>query len=212
MVVKKFPVFLLLMAFVVSACQDKGSHRAEVVSKLKSSAKLATVEYVVTKVISATEKHRLFKDTYFFAETEATIKAGIDLDKLREEDIVVDGKKINLTLPPIEIINFSYPAAGFQIVDKYTDESSRKRWNSINLKTRDELYRKGEEDIRRNIGNLGITKTAEKNTIMFLTPILRASGYDEIYIQFREDESLVQENKSLKDQVKKLEEELETKK
>ena len=71
---KAIPFVVVLMLLISTSCSRKPD-RAQVISKLKNSAKLATVEYIVTKVISAKDKNWFAKDAYFFAETEATIKA-----------------------------------------------------------------------------------------------------------------------------------------
>ena len=201
---KKIPYIILLsfLLFFITSCEQEPD-RAVVVSKLKSSAKLATVEYVITKVVSA-KNEKLLSKTYFFAESEATVKAGIDLNKLREEDIIIEGKKINITLPEIEIISFSYPADAIKVIKGYTYDSKVFTWNNFGLEERDELYRQAEQDIRNSIKDLGITKTAKKNTIKFLEPILRSVGYTEIYIQFKDDENLKKENKNLINQIKEL--------
>ena len=203
-------VLVILLSFVVmaSSCSRSGPDRAMVISKLKNSAKLATVEYVVTKVISTRDNNWFAKDAYFFAETEATIKAGIDLDKLKDEDIKIDGSKISVLLPPIEIINFSYPSEGFKVIEQYTDEAAIFKWNSIDVGTKDDLYRQGEADIRQNIKDLGIINTAQKNTRLLLTKILRLSGFEEIYIDFREQKSLETQDEAL---LKDLEEFLKKK-
>lgn len=208
MQLQKLIIVFIFSGLLICGCKEKVPDRALVVSKLKNSAKLATVEYVVTKVVSAEKRRLIFKDAYFFAETEATIKAGIDLDKLKEEDIVIKGTKINLTLPPIEIVNFSYPASAFKVIDSYTYGSSMPIWNGFTLKQRDELFRQGEEDIRSNIKNLGITKTAQDNTILLLTPILESAGFEEIYIYFKEetDTSLTNQVKTLREEIKALKE------
>jgi len=185
-------VLLLVFSFFLVSCEmfsKNGVSRGEIVTKLKSSAKLATVEYVVTKVITAKQKRIIFKDKYFFAETEAYIKAGIDLNKLKEEDIEIEGTKIRIVLPPIEIINFSYPADSFKMVDKYTKNPgvfSRE----FSLEQREELFRKGEESIREDIKSLGIVETAQNNTRMLIEKILIASGFNEIYIEFRPNKEL----------------------
>jgi hypothetical protein len=203
-------ILLMLLLFVVmaSSCSRSGPDRAMVISKLKNSAKLATVEYVVTKVISTKDNNWFAKDAYFFAETEATIKAGIDLDKLKDEDIKIDGSKISVLLPPIEIINFSYPSEGFKVIEQYTDEAAIFKWNSIDVGTKDDLYRQGEADIRQNIKDLGIINTAQKNTRLLLTKILRLSGFEEIYIDFREQKNLDTQDEAL---LKDLEEFLKKK-
>ena len=201
--------FILLLFILISvSCNRSGPDRAMVISKLKNSAKLATVEYVVTKVISAKDHNWFAKDAYFFAETEATIKAGIDLDKLKDEDIKIDGSKISVLLPPIEIINFSYPAEGFRVIEKYSDEAAIFKWNSISVAIKDDLYQQGEADIRQNIDNLRIMETAQKNTRILLTKILRLSGFEEIYIDFKEQKNLSTPDETL---LKELEEFLDKK-
>jgi len=207
---KKTGQFFLLLFILISVSCNRGEpDRAMVISKLKNSAKLSTVEYIVTKVISAKDNNWFAKDAYFFAETEATIKAGIDLDKLKDEDVKIDGSKISILLPPVEIINFSYPAEGFKVIEKYSDEAAIFKWNSINVATKDDLYRQGEADIRQNIDDLGIINTAQKNTRVLLTKILNLSGFEEIYIDFKEQESLSTPDATL---LKELEEFLNNKK
>ncbi len=209
LIIKKLGTCTLILLLLFNTSCNQNPDRALVISKLKNSAKLATVEYVVTKVITTRDQNWLAKDAYFFAETEATIKAGIDLDKLREEDIKIDGTRISILLPPIEIINFSYPAEGFKVIEKYTDQAAIFKWNSINVATKDDLYRQGEADIRQSIDDLGIVKTAQKNTRMLLTTILRLSGFDEIYINFKKSEKLNTQDENL---LKELQEFLNRKK
>ncbi len=208
-IIKKSGIYALILFLFLSTSCRQNPDRALVISKLKNSAKLATVEYVVTKIITTRDQNWLAKDAYFFAETEASIKAGIDLDKLTEEDIKIDGTRISIQLPPIEIINFSYPAEGFRVIEKYSDQAAVFKWNSINVATKDDLYRQGEADIRQNIDNLGIIKTAQKNTRTLLTPILRLSGFDEIYITFKKQEKLNTQDETL---LKELEDFLKRKK
>ena len=208
-ITKKISLFSIVLLMVFNSSCNRNPDRALVISKLKNSAKLATVEYVVTKVITTRDQNWLAKDAYFFAETEATIKAGIDLDKLTEDDIKIDGTRISILLPPIEIINFSYPAEGFKVIEKYSDQQAIFKWNTISVATKDDLYRQGEADIRSSLDDLGIVKTAQKNTRLLLTKILRLSGFDEIYISFKKTEKLNTQDEKL---LKELEEFLNRKK
>jgi hypothetical protein len=182
----------LLSLILFSLSCNREPDRAMVISKLKNTSKLATVEYIVTKVISAKDKNWFARDAYFFAETEATIKAGIDLGKLKAEDVKIDGNKISIKLPPVEIINFSYPAEGFKVIEKYTDESAIFKWNSIDVDTKDDLYRQGEVDIRSSLKDIGIIKSAQDNTKLLLNKILTLSGFEEIYIEFNKDQDNIE--------------------
>lgn len=180
---------LLALLVLISACKRE-PERAKVISKLRGSAKLATVEYVVTKVISAKARKWFGKDEHFFARTEATITAGIDMTRLTDEDIKTEGTKISITLPPIEIVNFDYPADAVKVVDSYTYGPQLKMWNKLDLEKRDKLFREGEIDIRNSIRDLNITKTAQNNAILLLTPIVESVGFEEVYIQFEDEDSL----------------------
>ncbi len=199
--IKPLSLSLLIFTMLSSSSCSREPDRALVISKLKNSAKLATVEYIVTKVISAKDKNWFAKDAYFFAETEATIKAGIDLEKLKEDDVKITGNRISITLPPVEIINFSYPAEGFRVIEKYSDQASIFKWNSIDVKEKDNLYRQGESDIRENINDLGIIKTAQTNTRILIKKILTFSGFEEIYIEFSDSKGdlATQDKQLLKD-------------
>ena len=192
------------MLFLTVSCSNEPD-RALVISKLKNSSKLATVEYIVTKVISAKEKNLILKDAYFFAETEAVIKAGIDLEKLKEDNVRITGKRISITLPPVEIINFSYPAEGFKVIEKYSDEDAITKWNSIDVFEKDDLYRQGEADIRANINDLGIIKSAQTNTRILIEKLLSLSGFDEIYIEFSNDQQeLITQDRELLNELKEF--------
>lgn len=188
----KISVTILILPILVTFSCNNEPDRALVISKLKNTAKLATVEYIVTKVISAKDNNLFAKDAYFFAETEAVIKAGIDLEKLKEEDVKIEGRRISIKLPAVEIINFSYPAEGFRVIEKYSDESAIFRWNSIGVSEKDDLYRQGEADIRSNINDLGIIKSAQTNTGILLKRILTISGFEEIYIEFADDQKVIE--------------------
>ena len=186
--------FLVLISFY--SCEKKEpSKKAEIVSKLQASGKLSSVEFIVTKVISAEKKH-FFGDKYFFAETKAFIKAGIDLTKIDDQTVIIDGNKITLLLPAVEITEFNYPPTAFKVIDKYTSKKGFLNIATISLSEIDALYRSGETDIRNSIENLGIKKSAEKNTRMFFENILRSSGFEEIYIDFKSNDLVVEEKSS----------------
>jgi len=195
---------LVISMLIFSAC-NSSSKRAEVVNQLKSASKLTTVEYVLTKIVSAKENKLIGKNLYFFAKTKAYVKAGIDLSKLQENDIVISENKISVSLPPIEIINFSYPADSFEVVTKYTEERSLFGWNNIDVEQKDDYFRQAETDIRANINDLGITEVAEKNALKFLTKLLASLGFTEIYLTFKPGDGVLQENKELQQEIGELE-------
>ncbi|MEL6591126.1 MAG: DUF4230 domain-containing protein [Bacteroidota bacterium] len=173
-----------LCALLFSAC-NRGPDRAIVISQVQSAAQLATVEYVLSKVVLGTKEKKIvglkLKDSDFLAETEARIKAGIDLQKIREEDVKIEGNRIRIHLPPVEILNFSYPAENFKVDFNYYESS---RANRLTLDDLEQFYRMGELAIRRDMQFLGIEKTAQQRTRVMLGGLLKAAGYDEVYLEF----------------------------
>lgn len=181
-----FPALLSLL-LAVSACK-RMPDRPRVVGEIKSVAQLATLEAVLTKVVIGNRQKKLLmglitpRDASFLAHTEATVKVGIDLHKLREEHIRITENRISLTLPPIELINFSYPAEKFSPDRYYSDDNSW--WNDFTFDEKDALFREAEISIINSIPYLGITETAEERTRQLMTGLLKRMGFEEIYIEF----------------------------
>lgn len=181
------------MALIAVSCNN--SDRPFVVSKIKEAAKLATCETTIDKIVLATEQKRIIKwlggrkQAVFLAYSQATIKTGIDLDKLTEDDISVSDRAISLTLPPVEVINFSYPSEKFVIDSLIT---SRTLFDNISIQEQEELYRQAEADIRSNLQYLGIRQSTEDKTRKMLEGLLKNLGYEEIYITFKEGPMITQ--------------------
>ena len=107
--------FLLSILILISSCKDE--KRGLVIGKIQQASDLVVTEFVVDKVVfGKKEKNILFvpvNEASFLAHSRAKIKTGINLEKIREEDILIEGNKITLFLPTIEVINFSYPPNDF---------------------------------------------------------------------------------------------------
>lgn len=182
-------LFLLIVLVVINGCDKVLPHRAMVVSKIRDVSKLASVEFVVTKMVMATKEKRFLRlvklnDATFFAQTEATIKVGIDLSKLNEEDITIENNKIKLTLPPVEVLNFSYPADKFHVDEDYSNTNPF--GNKLGIEDIDKIYQDAQLQVMRDANFLGLRSTAESKTIMLLNNLLEKIGFEEVYVQFKE--------------------------
>lgn len=181
---------IVLGCLSLFACRQ--NDRSLVVSRIKSAAKLATTEFVLNKTImAAKDKKILFfvplNAALFVAYTEATVTAGIDVNKLKKEDILIDGTSISLKLPPVEVINFSYPFDKYRI-DK--ELSQDEFLNKFTLQEHEELYRQSELEIRSLLKQIGVVEQTEEKTRQMMENILKNLGYTEIYIEFRECKTL----------------------
>jgi hypothetical protein len=198
-IISSLTFIVLLFALVVSATSCKKNDRALIVGKIQNASDLATTEFVIDKIVFGTKTKRLafFKinEASFMAYSQAKVKAGIDLSKIRESDIRIEGNKIHLRLPPIEVINFSYPPASF--VEDSLISNPKIFLNKINIRDQEEFFRLAELDIRENLQYMGIVKTTQNHTRQMFNVLLGSLGYKEIYINFENDDLIISQVKLL---------------
>ena len=177
---------LLILLF---SCK-KEDQRYLVVSKVKSVANLATTETIIDKVVLGTQEKKLLglikiNKAYFAAYTQAIIKSGVDLSLLEEKDVNIEGKRITLNLPHIQVLDFSYPFSSYKIDSTIT---KNKFLNRIDIMDHERFYMMAELDIRNNLKYTGITEATEIKTRLMMEGLLKNLGYEEIYISFKKGE------------------------
>lgn len=175
------------------ACQQEEDQRYLVVSKVKSAAKLATTETIIDKVVLGTQEKKLLgfvkvNKAHFAAYTQAIITTGVDLSKLQPSDIVIDEKRIELQLPAVEVLDFSYPFDRYRIDSTITQN---KFLNKIDVLDHEQFYMMAELDIRNNLKYTGIKEATQSKTRILLEGLLKNLDYEEVYVTFR-DGQLIQ--------------------
>jgi len=173
----KYKILLIVGVILFSGCSVK-SKKGLVMSKLEKASKLSTVKVTVSKNVYSKEDKKLWKDRYFLARTEATIKFGIDLSKIQSKDIHIRGDRISIKLPPVEITNFSYPAEKFFIDTIITDMDNKK----IEIEKVEELYRTAELQIRETIELLNIKRSAISKTERIVRHMCHYMGFGAVDI------------------------------
>ncbi len=182
----KILAFVILI-LVFSGCR-KNNDRYLVISKIQSASKLATTETTLDKIIFGTQERKFLgiihlNETRFVAYSKATIKSGIDLTKLAPGDINITGKRIEVKLPAVEVLDFSYPSSSFKIDSNITD--TKAFLNRLTIKDFEDFYMGAETDIRNNLSYMGIKEATEQKTRILLNGLLENLGYEEIYISFK---------------------------
>ena len=185
-------ICLILGGGGLFSCQK--DERGLVVGKIQRASDLATTEFTVDKIVHGTKTKKIawfikLSEARFLAYSQAKIKAGIDLSDIREEDISIAQQKITLQLPPVKVINFSYPPSSFQEDTLISDPSAF--LNNISIADQEAFFRQAELDIRNNLEYMGIVETTQAHTRTLLTQLLRSLGYAEIYITFESDALLI---------------------
>lgn len=149
---------------------------------LQQMSELATSEYVVTKIIKANDNATWYKigDRKILMTCKASLVAGIDLSKLTESDIHIDGENISITLPHASLIYINIKPedikTAYQDVSLFRDKFSSQEKN--------ELAAQAEKQIKESADSLGIYVTAETNATLFINNFLQKEGFKNIQINF----------------------------
>lgn len=181
------------LGWMVCSCQK--DDRGLVIGKIQQASDLVVSEFVIDKVVFGKKtKNILFipvNEASFMAYSRASIKTGIDLNRLKEEDIQIEGNKINLNLPPIEVVNFSYPPDSF-IADTLIS-NPRRFLNSINLEDQETFFRMAEMDIRDHLPFMGLVESSQNHARKLMQTVLKSFDFEEIYIQFENDSLVIRQ-------------------
>lgn len=180
-------IFVVFLLASVYSC--KKDNRAFVVGKIHKASKLATCEFTISKIVHGTKEKKIgwvikLNEAQFIAYAKITVKTGVDLQKLKKEDIDVDGKSISINLPPVEVINFSFPPDSI-VIDNYLTKNSL--FNKIDVYGQEEFFRRAELDIRNNLEYMGVVKATQQKTKNTLIALLKILNYEEIYVNFKSD-------------------------
>ena len=176
---KKIIYFLLC---ITAGCQA-GSHKKEQdILALKEINELVTVEYVVNKIIKASDDKTWYKigDRKILMTCEATLKAGIDFSAINSEHIQISNKEVTVILPHATLFSISIKPEDINVA--YEEIGAFR--NSFSTQERDMLATQAQKQIQNSADSLGVLQTAETNASLFVSNFLRNMGYEKITIQF----------------------------
>ena len=149
---------------------------------LKDLAELATVEYSVTKIVSYKDV-AWYGDRKILFETAATVKAGIDLNELADQDIALDNDAgVTVTLPQPKILLFNMKPEQMREI---FNESGILRSDFSN-EEKDGLLSQGEKDIRAKVATMDILERAARNARILIESWLKKMGFEAVHVVFKE--------------------------
>ncbi len=174
--------YLLLPAFLISCAEKKETSKIQEILGLQRMSDLATAEYVVTKIIKANDNKTWYKpgDRKILMSCKASLVAGVDLSKISENDITIDGNKITLVIPHAKLIYINIKPEDVKTV--YEDVSMFR--TTFSSQEKDALAAQAEKQIKESADSLGIFITAESNATIFINNFLKKEGFQNINISF----------------------------
>jgi hypothetical protein len=110
----------------------------------------------------------------------AYLKAGIDLEQIKDEDLLIEGKKIVVKLPRAKLISLNLPPEEIKEEDQKTGFFR----DGFNNAEKIELLSQAENSIRNSVDSLGILKKAEENAVFFIGKFIKRLGYEDVTITF----------------------------
>jgi hypothetical protein len=177
-------VFGIYLGLTVSRWRGSGlrvENTSTVVQQVQTLSDLVTVKYVLQKVeiVDSPPDSTLGKfvqgDNRVLLLAQGIVKAGIDLKKLRPEDVTVSDKKISIRLPPP------------QITDAYLDDSQTKViehttgfLRSLDKDLEQATRQNAVDDIQRAARQNGILNDANERARLELRAFFQQAGFDQV--------------------------------
>ncbi len=149
-----------------------------IINQIRPLARLETIQYTIEKVITAETGQNalapLFGDRLLFVGHGYVI-AGIDLSKIRSEDIAFDDGILVIKLPKSEVFVATLDNDQSYVYDRETGLLTH---GDINLETA--ARQAAEDQIKKAALEDGILKQAQTNAEIYLESLLNELGYSQV--------------------------------
>lgn len=173
-------LFLSLVTLLLTSCGDEKEVHETEIYEIRSIGTLSTTEYTLGKIIHWNDEGEwyTFGDRKILLSCKATVKAGVNLNAIKESDIAVDGKKITIQLPPPEIVSFEMDPD--MVRTEMTDVNGfRSDFSQVD---KSKVLQKGEESIREDLKKLNILDEAEQNAKIFIVDFYKNLGFEQVIV------------------------------
>lgn len=176
------PILTLIVLF---SCKNEEEKTPQPdVFEIRNMGMLSTTEYTIGKVIKLNDVPQewyKYGDRKLLISCKAKVKAGIDLTQISDDDVRVNGKTIEIILPPAQITSFvmnpNYIRTEMESVTGF-------RHNFSQTEKRDFLEQ-GEKAILEDLKETKIIADAEKNASIVLKNFYKNLGFESVSIKHK---------------------------
>lgn len=152
----------------------KSYNTATVLQQVQTLSQLVTVKYVMEKVV-VLEDVKWFGESRVLLIAHGVVKAGVNFETMKPEDLCVSGKSISVRLPPPQITDAYLDDKETRIIERSTgllrvfdkDLEQAARQNAV-------------DDIRRAARTAGILQDAEERAQAQVKSLCRQMGFEEV--------------------------------
>ena len=155
------------------------ANTATVVTEIQSLAQLVTVKFVLEKVIRMDDV-KWYGQNRLLMLAHGIAKAGVDLHKLRPEDVTVHEGSLRVVLPKPQVFDVYLDERQTEVIERSTGVL-----RSFDQEMEQEARRQAVDEIRRAARAAGILQEAEDRARSQLVALGRASGFLGVEVSFR---------------------------
>jgi len=158
-----------------------------VILQIQSLSELVTVKYVIEKVVfaealktSTIDQLLPGRDDKLILLAHGVVKAGVDLSKIKAEDVEVNGETIRIKIPQAVVTDQYLNENATQVLDRRAG-----MLRAYDQKLEQQARQEAVTQIVRAARQNGIEREANERARAQLTGLLRTLGYKEVEIQTR---------------------------
>lgn len=172
--------FLSGFVWFLAACGNDRDIPETEVYQIRSIGTLSTTEYTLGKVIKWNDEGEwyTFGDRKILLSCKARVKAGINLNAIKDSDIAIKGKQLTIQLPPPEIVSFEMDPEWIRT--EMTDVNGFR--SDFSQLDKSKVLQKGEESIRKDLQKLHILEEAEQNGKRFIVDFYKNLGFEQVIV------------------------------
>ena len=169
----------IYLTFTITRWAGRGAglhlwNTTSVVKEVQSLSDLVTVKYVMEKVVMLQDM-KWYGENRVLLLAHGVVKAGIDLKRLKPEDVTINGKSITIKLPVSQVMDAYLDDKASQVIDHSTgllrafdkDLEQTARQNAV-------------DDIARAARQAGILDEATKRAREEMTSLLTRAGFESV--------------------------------
>ena len=159
--------------------------QAAVVKEIRDLNRLETSTFTIEKIIDAKTTGNIFQEVLYGDKilliAHGQVIAGVDLSKLKNEDVTVEGTKLTMKLPAPEILVSRLDNEKTRVYDRQQGLLSKGQKD-----IESEARKQAELSIKVAACEAGILKTASDSAVKQLTTLFSTLGFTEIQIDIAE--------------------------
>ncbi|NMB87046.1 MAG: DUF4230 domain-containing protein [Chloroflexi bacterium] len=155
-----------------------------IIHEVRALARLETIQFTVEKVVTAEsaqgELGFLFGDRLLFV-AHGTVIAGLDLQKMRPEDLRIENQVLYVRLPEAEVFTATLDNDKSYVFNRETGLLTR---GDVNLET--SARQVAETEILKAALEDGILETARQNGENYMLGLFRGLGFNDVIFEYSE--------------------------